>query len=137
MNCNACGAELPVDAVFCQKCGAKAGSAAPAVVEAPDAGLRAPTPGSRRDDTEEELWQGGYSAKAMIGWFALAVVVTIAGWFLLKAAVEFDPRDAVGLGGALARVAGAAYGKWLLGAVALGLLVFAAFDVLQARYHRA
>jgi membrane protein YdbS with pleckstrin-like domain len=98
MNCNACGAELPDEAAFCLKCGAKAGSAAPAAaVEAaePSPGLRAP--GGRRDDTEEELWQGGYSAKAMIGWFALALVVTVAA---IVISVLFPPSIVFALGAA-------------------------------------
>jgi hypothetical protein len=71
------------------------------------------------------------------GLLALAVVAAIIGWFLLRAAVEYDPQDAVGIGGALARLAEAGYGKLLLGIVAAGLVVFAAFDAIQARFHRA
>jgi hypothetical protein len=65
------------------------------------------------------------------------VVLGIVGWFLLDAAVEFDAGAPVGIGGALAKLAHASYGAWLLGLTAAGLVVFAVFDLLQARYHKA
>jgi hypothetical protein len=64
-------------------------------------------------------------------------VLAIVGWFLLKAAVQFEPTAPVGIGGALAKLAHASYGSWLLGLTATGLIVFALFDLLQARYHKA
>lgn len=73
----------------------------------------------------------------IVGLIALAVVCGIIGWFLMKAAVEFDPHSPVGIGGALATLAHATYGDWLLGLTAVGLIVFAAFDLIQARYHKA
>jgi hypothetical protein len=42
----------------------------------------------------------------------------------------------VSLGGALAHLAQAGYGRWLLGATAVGLLAYGLFGLLQARYHR-
>jgi hypothetical protein len=72
-----------------------------------------------------------------IGFLALAVVFAIIGWFLVKAAVQFDPHDAVSLGGALGRLARFGYGKFLLGVVAAGLFVYGVFGFVQARYHRA
>ena len=70
----------------------------------------------------------------LLGLCSLAVVLAIVGWFLLKAAIEFDPRAPVGVGGALAKLAHASYGGWLLGTTAAGLIVFAIFDLLQFRY---
>ncbi len=66
-----------------------------------------------------------------VGYVSLAVVFGSVGWFLIKAAVDFDARKLVGLGGALATLAHAAYGKWLLGATASSLLVYAAFGFAQ------
>jgi hypothetical protein len=68
------------------------------------------------------------------GLTARGVVFGIAAWFLGRAAYEFDPSEAVGIGGALAKLASAAHGPYLLGAVALGLLAFAVFCLAQARY---
>lgn len=76
-------------------------------------------------------------AAGTAGLCSLAVVLGIVGWFLLKAAVEFQPSAPVGIGGALAKLARASYGGWLLGLTAAGLIVFAIFDLLQARYHKA
>ena len=71
------------------------------------------------------------------GLCALGFVLAIVGWFLLKAAIEFNPSLPVGIGAALSKLANADYGGWLLGVTAAGVLAFAAFDLFQARYHRA
>jgi Domain of Unknown Function (DUF1206) len=70
------------------------------------------------------------------GFVALAVVLGIIGWFLLKAAIDYDAKRIVSLGGALARLAHADYGRWLLGLTAAGLLSYGLFGILQVRYHR-
>src|SRR5437764_361288 len=41
----------------------------------------------------------------VLGLCALAVVLGVVGWFLLKAALEFDPSAPVGIGGALSKLA--------------------------------
>ena len=69
-----------------------------------------------------------------IGLSARGVVFGVIAWFLAKAATEFDAKEAVGLGGALAKLASADHGRWLLTAVAAGLLAFGLFCVAQARY---
>ena len=71
-----------------------------------------------------------------IGFVALAVVLAIIGWFLLKAAVDYDAKRIVSLGGALAKLAHADYGRWLLGLTAAGLLSYGLFGIVQVRYHR-
>jgi Domain of Unknown Function (DUF1206) len=71
-----------------------------------------------------------------IGFVSLAVVLALIGWFLLKAAIDYDAKKIVSLGGALAKLAHASYGKWLLGLVAAGLLSYGLFGLLQFRYHR-
>ena len=72
-----------------------------------------------------------------IGFLALTAVFAIIGWFLVKAAVQFDPHDAVSIGGALGRLTRLDYGKVLLGLVAAGVFVYGLFGFVQARYHRA
>ena len=76
------------------------------------------------------------TASGIVGLCSFAVVLAIIGWFLLKAAIEFDPHDAVSVGGALAKLSHASYGSLLFGIVATGFIVFALFDFLQARFHR-
>jgi len=73
---------------------------------------------------------------AMFGYVARGVVFGLVGIFLIKAAVEFDPNKAVGLDGALAKLANHSYGSWLLGIVAAGLIAFALYSLADARYRR-
>lgn len=77
------------------------------------------------------------TASGIVGLASLAFVTAVIGWFLLKAAIEFDARNAVSIGGALSKLAHTHYGSYLLGAVAAGFVVFGVFDLLQARYHKA
>lgn len=69
-----------------------------------------------------------------VGHIGRGVVFGLIGVFLMKAAIEYDPKEAVGLDGALARLADRAYGPWLLALVALGLIAFALFCLAEARY---
>jgi hypothetical protein len=71
-----------------------------------------------------------------VGHLARMVVFGLVGIFLIKAAVDFNPNKAVGLDGALAKVAHSAYGAYLLGIVAVGLIAFAVFSFSDARYRR-
>lgn len=71
-----------------------------------------------------------------VGHVARGVVFALVGIFFLKAAIEYDPKEAVGLDGALGKLAESSHGPWLLGAVALGLLAFGVYSVSDARYRR-
>lgn len=70
------------------------------------------------------------------GLCARAVVFTLIGVFLVRAALAYDPGAAVGLDGALAALAQTPAGPALLGVVAAGLLAYGAFCFAQARYGR-
>jgi Domain of Unknown Function (DUF1206) len=83
--------------------------------------------------TAERRW---YIAIGVVGHFARAAVFTLAGLFLLKAAYEYDPEEAIGLDGALAKVAQAEYGTMLLVLVASGLFAYGLFSMVQARYRK-
>jgi hypothetical protein len=71
-----------------------------------------------------------------IGFVALGFVLGVAAWFMLKAAIDYNAGSVVSLGGAMSKLAQATYGTWLLTAVAVGLLAYGLFGLLQARYHR-
>jgi hypothetical protein len=73
---------------------------------------------------------------AIGGLFARGVVFGLIGIFLIKAAVEYDPREAIGLDGALRKLAQQEHGPYLLGVVAAGLLAYGLFCVVQARYRK-
>jgi len=64
------------------------------------------------------------------------LILALLGWFLLQAAISHDSQKAVGLDGALHRVAQAEWGRALLLAVAIGLLAYALFCALEARYRK-
>jgi hypothetical protein len=71
-----------------------------------------------------------------VGLFSRAVVFALIGYFLIRTAIDFNPAKAIGVDGALREVAQQPYGSWLLGLVAIGLLVFAASSLAEARYRR-
>ena len=70
----------------------------------------------------------------LVGLVARGVAFAIISWFLAKAAWEFDPKEAVSLGGALSKLASAPAGHALLATVAVGLLAFGLFGLAQARW---
>jgi hypothetical protein len=87
----------------------------------------------------EQMTRAGrraFTALGVAGQLARMVVFALIGYFLIKAAVDFDPSNAVGLGGALTSLVRDSYGPWLLGIVAAGLLAFAAYSLADARYRR-
>lgn len=71
-----------------------------------------------------------------LGLGARGVAFLITGWFLIQAALRYDPEKARGLAGALETLARQPFGPWLLGIVALGLVAYGAYSILQARYRR-
>ncbi len=71
-----------------------------------------------------------------LGLIARGIVFLLSGWFLIRAALQFNAAAAHGLGGALETLASQPAGSWLLGLVALGLIAFGAYSILLARYRR-
>ena len=70
----------------------------------------------------------------VIGHVARMVVFAIIGWFLIQAAIDYKPDEAVGLDGALQSVRDASYGPILLGVLALGLIAFGVYSLVESRY---
>ena len=70
----------------------------------------------------------------ILGHLARGVVFGLIGVFLTKAAIEYDPREAIGLDGALHKLAGTSYGPWLLGLTAVGLICYGLYCLADARY---
>ena len=71
-----------------------------------------------------------------LGHAARGVVFLVIGAFLAQAALQSDPDEARGLGGALSALAAQPFGPYLLGLVALGLVGFGLFMFVVARYRR-
>jgi hypothetical protein len=90
----------------------------------------------------EDKWRGGMSSSAkrwggragVIGHVARFVVFTLIGVFAIKAASDYNPQDAVGLDGALQKLAHQSYGSYLLGLTAAGLVAYAIYCFFDARY---
>lgn len=99
---------------------------------------RALTKKFRKDLREGEMGEVRPWAIAVgvVGHAARGVVFGLVGIFLLRAAWQYDPREAIGVDGALRKLAQGPYGMLALGAVAAGLLAYAAFCFVQARYRR-
>lgn len=71
-----------------------------------------------------------------VGTAARAVVIGVAGIFVVLAAYRAEPSETRGLGGALETLQNQPFGPYLLGAVAVGLLLYAVFMFVVARYRR-
>ena len=83
-----------------------------------------------------EKTKKAFTALGIAGHLARMVVFALIGYFLFKAAIDFDPSKAVSVDGALAALAKASYGPILLGIVAAGMIAFAAYSIADARYRR-
>jgi hypothetical protein len=77
-----------------------------------------------------------YTALGVFGTVARAVIFALIGYGLLKAAVDYNPKEAIGLDGALRELAHASYGPALLGLVAAGLIGFGLYSIVDARYRK-
>ena len=98
MNCPACNAEIEANSIFCPRCGERLDGAEDRVgarITADDANQSSseePSPSDRfraqmsapaaggdddDDDRELELWEGGFSPKAMFTWWVGSAVLTV------------------------------------------------------------
>ena len=93
----------------------------------------------------EEKWKSGEMSDAerrwgprlsSVGLLARCVVFSLIGAFFARAAYEYDSQEAIGLDGALQKIVHASYGPLLLAIVAVGLLCYALFCFVEARYRR-
>jgi Domain of Unknown Function (DUF1206) len=83
-----------------------------------------------------EKTEKAFTTLGIAGHLARMVVFVLIGYFLAKAAIDYDPDKAVSVDGALAALARPSYGPVLLGIVAAGMIAFAAYSVADARYRR-
>ena len=71
-----------------------------------------------------------------VGTTARGIVFAITGVLLVVAAVQFDPKKARGIDGALLALRDTTFGPVLLVIVALGLIMFGLFGFCEARWRR-
>jgi hypothetical protein len=75
------------------------------------------------------LGQVGYAARSAVG--------VAIGFFLVQAAIRYDPQQANGLSESLRRIGGNGWGQLSLWAIALGLFAYGLFCIAEAKYRRA
>jgi hypothetical protein len=76
-----------------------------------------------------------FTALGVVGHVARGLAVFgLIGFFLVRAAWQYDPEEAIGLDGALAKVLRADYGDTLLAFVAAGLVAYGVYCFAEARY---
>jgi membrane protein YdbS with pleckstrin-like domain len=99
MKCTQCGAAVPANAAFCPQCGAHL-SRAPADGDRPAAAAKirpSGPPGTAHDVSEQDLWTGRYSPKAMTGPF-LGALLLAAICFVVGSYVDSRAWMAVAVG---------------------------------------
>jgi hypothetical protein len=69
-----------------------------------------------------------------LGYVTLGILSLIVGYSLVQVAVDYDPSEAGGWDEALRLLSGLSEGRWLLGAAAVGLILYGVYFVLLARY---
>lgn len=78
-------------------------------------------------------WAARLSA---IGIAARAAALALIGWFFIKAALDADPSQAQGLGGALQSFAQGDFGTVWLAAIGLGFICYGIYCFVNGRYKR-
>ncbi len=115
MQCPRCLANVSPDVKFCPECGAALNDDAAAALASKGLSRTAP---AVADEAERNLWEGGYSPKAMIGvWVTLAIV----SFAILGLAVILTTAGTLGVGlpVVLPVVLGIILVIWLIGGVTL------------------
>lgn len=77
-----------------------------------------------------------FTGVGVAGHLARAVVFALIGYFLVRAAIDYNPDKAIGLDGALSKLSQNSYGPALLGVVAAGLVAFGLYSLFDARYRK-
>ena len=88
-----------------------------------------------------EVWlvfrgRGGGGASGLGVGAGIALAIGVAGAFLVLAAYHSDPSETRGLGEALESLQHQPLGSYMLGTIAVGLLLYGAFMFAVARYRR-
>lgn len=81
-----------------------------------------------------EVEEKAFTIVGVVGHLARGVVFGLIGFFLVRAAWQYDPEEAVGLDGALSEILQQDYGDTLLGIVSAGLIAYGVYCFVEARY---
>jgi hypothetical protein len=71
-----------------------------------------------------------------VGYFARGAAFGLVGWFLLQAGIQHDPSESRGLDESLRELLARPHGPWLLGLLALGMVLFGSYRLLDARFRK-
>jgi hypothetical protein len=71
-----------------------------------------------------------------VGTTARGLAFALTGLFVVKAAWEYDSKQARGLDGALRQLADSSHGRWWVGLVAIGLIAFGLYGYCEALWRR-
>lgn len=71
-----------------------------------------------------------------VGMAARGLVFGVAGFLVLKAAIDFDPEQAKGLDGTLKVMAQRTYGQLLLTVTSVGIIAYGLYSFAEARYRQ-
>jgi hypothetical protein len=94
--------------------------------------------GNFKDDLHTERMSAAArrwtTRSGVVGYLARGLVFGLAGIFLVRAGIEYDAHEAVGLDGALQKLAHESFGPVLLGVVAAGVAAYGLFYFVRAAY---
>jgi hypothetical protein len=79
-------------------------------------------------------WHHVATTSGIAGFLGRGAAFAAIGWFVTRAAIEFDPNEPIGLDESLRTLHDAAYGPWLIGLIALGLVLFGLYSFVEARW---
>ena len=88
----------------------------------------------KKGQMEREDVRPAVRAVGFAGHLARMLLFGMVGFFLLRAAWQHDPNEAIGLDGALVKLSNQEHGSVWLAVVAAGLFAYGIFAVFQARY---
>lgn len=71
-----------------------------------------------------------------IGLIARGIVLSMVGSFFIQTAITANPDETKGLDGALGEIASQPFGQVLLGLAAVGLILYAVYEIIRGRYAR-
>lgn len=91
---------------------------------------------TERIDLTHSKLRGVIIALGTFGFLARGVVFGLIGAFLIDAAMRHNTTHATGVAGALSALKRQDYGRWLLSAVAAGLICYGLFQILKEPYRK-
>ena len=91
---------------------------------------------TKRVDLSETHLRIPIKVLGVYGLISRGILFALVGLYLIGAAWRLDTRYAGGISNALGTLRQGSYGKWLLGAEAVGLITFGLFQITKERFRR-